>query len=73
MALGIALVIPVIRFGPRYFMLAREELSGVPHRWIDVVMDQDSQAAARILPMPMAIYSPKTLRTRFRLLLRLSV
>ena len=47
--LGIALVIPAIRFGPRYFLLARDELAGVPHRWIDVLMDQDSQAAARLI------------------------
>ncbi len=48
-ALGIALTVPAIRFGPRYFLLARDELAGVPHRWIDVLMDQDTQAAARLI------------------------
>ena len=49
-ALALALLlIPLIRFGPRYVLLARDLATGQAHRWSDVAMDQDSQAAARIV------------------------
>ncbi len=48
-ALAIALVIPVIRFGPRYAILAAEGLRGEPHAWTDTAMDRDSRAAADII------------------------
>ena len=41
-----ALLVPLIRFGPRYAVLAGDLLAGRPHHWQDVVLDQDSQAAA---------------------------
>jgi len=44
-----ALLIPAIRFGPRYAMLAAESLRGMPHNWIDTAMDRDSRAAAAIV------------------------
>ncbi|HKX00262.1 MAG TPA: hypothetical protein VJN43_21155 [Bryobacteraceae bacterium] len=47
MALALLLV-PLIRFGPRYAMLARDLAEGRPHQWADVAMDQDSRAAAQI-------------------------
>jgi hypothetical protein len=47
--LAIALLIPAIRFGPRYATLAAETLRGEPHAWTDTAMDQDSRAAARII------------------------
>jgi hypothetical protein len=43
------LLIPVIRFAPRYVILAHDLVTGVPHHWADIVLDQDSQAAARIV------------------------
>ncbi len=46
-ALGL-LLIPLIRFGPRYIVLAHDLAAGQPHNWSDVAMDQDSRAAARI-------------------------
>lgn len=42
------LVIPLIRFGPRYLLLARDLLTGQAHQWADVAMDQDSREAARL-------------------------
>ena len=45
----VLLLIPMIRFGPRYVLLARDLATGQPHRWNDVAMDQDSRAAAGIL------------------------
>jgi len=39
------LVIPLMRFGPRYILLA----SGRSHEWKDTAMDQDSQRAARMV------------------------
>ncbi len=48
-ALALALLlIPLVRFGPRYAMLARDLATGRPHAWADVAMDQDSRAAARL-------------------------
>jgi hypothetical protein len=47
-ALALALLlIPLIRFGPRYVLLARDLATGQPHQWSDVAMDQDSRAAAQ--------------------------
>jgi hypothetical protein len=43
LAIAAALLIPAIRFGPRYMELAR----GVP--WQDTAMDSESQAAGRII------------------------
>jgi hypothetical protein len=43
------LFIPLARFGPRYVALARDRITGQPHPWADVAMDQDSRAAAKIV------------------------
>jgi hypothetical protein len=43
------LLIPAVRFGPRYFLLARDLVAGQPHHWTDVALNQDSQAAAGIV------------------------
>lgn len=45
-AIGITMLVPLIRFGPRYVVLAQDLAMHRPHRWSDVVLDQDSQAAA---------------------------
>jgi hypothetical protein len=47
--LALALLVPAVRFGPRYAMLAAEDLRGSPHAWTDTAMDRDSRAAARII------------------------
>jgi hypothetical protein len=44
--LGLLLLIPLIRFGPRYVSLAYENIAGREPHWIDVAMDLDSQEAA---------------------------
>ena len=46
---GAALLIPAVRFGPRYVTLARDLAAGRPHEWVDVAMDRDSRDVARIL------------------------
>jgi hypothetical protein len=40
------LLIPLVRFGPRYVFLARDLLRGQPHQWADVALNQDSQKVA---------------------------
>jgi len=40
------LLIPLIRFGPRYVLLAEDLILGRPHHWTDVAMNQDSQEVA---------------------------
>ena len=44
----VLLLIPLVRFGPRYLILVRDLANGRPHAWNDVAMDQDSRAAARL-------------------------
>ena len=43
------LLIPLIRFGPRYLLLARDLATGRPHHWGDIAMNQDSRAVAQIV------------------------
>ncbi|MDQ2712463.1 MAG: hypothetical protein M3Y24_09595 [Acidobacteriota bacterium] len=45
--LGIALLVPLARFGPRYLMLAYDSFKGQRPHWSDVAMDLDSQNVAR--------------------------
>jgi 4-amino-4-deoxy-L-arabinose transferase-like glycosyltransferase len=45
--LALTLAIPLVRFGPRYGILARDLLTGRPHSWRDITMYQDSQQAAQ--------------------------
>jgi 4-amino-4-deoxy-L-arabinose transferase-like glycosyltransferase len=44
-----ALLVPAVRFGPRYATLAHDLLAGRPHRWADIALDQDSRAAADLV------------------------
>jgi hypothetical protein len=44
---ALALLVPLIRFGPHYLTLAFDEARGVQPRWSDVVMDLDSQDVAK--------------------------
>jgi hypothetical protein len=45
-AVVLALLIPLVRFGPRYATLSFDEVRGLQPRWADVVMDLDSQDVA---------------------------
>lgn len=45
----VLLAIPLARFGPRYLELASDFVRDRPHRWADLSMMRDSQAAARML------------------------
>ncbi len=45
--LGITLLVPLARFGPRYLLLAYDGFKRENPHWSDVVMDLDSQNAAR--------------------------
>lgn len=47
--LSLTLLVPFVRFGPRYALLARDLIAGRAHSWSDVVMYQDSQEAAQRL------------------------
>jgi len=47
-AVAALLLIPLVRFGPRYAMLARDLAAGRPHQWVDLAMDQDSRKAAAL-------------------------
>ena len=49
MVFALAFIPALVRFGPRYLILATDILRGTPHVWNDVVMDQDSRAADAIL------------------------
>ncbi|HXP84955.1 MAG TPA: glycosyltransferase family 39 protein [Bryobacteraceae bacterium] len=48
-AIAVALVIPIVRFGPRYFTLAGDSLMDVRFTWSDVALDQESRTAAILL------------------------
>ncbi len=51
-SIALLLLIPFIRFGPRYITLAIDESTDREPRWSDVVMDVDSQrAAAKVLAL----------------------
>jgi len=45
----IAALVAMIRFGPRYFLLAADDLAGRPHAWRDVALDQESRQAAALV------------------------
>jgi len=47
--LVVTALIPMIRFGPRYFLLAADDLAGRPHTWRDVALDQESRQAAALV------------------------
>ena len=42
-------LVAIVRFGPRYFLLAADDLAGRPHAWIDVALDQESRQAAAVI------------------------
>lgn len=47
---AVALAVPLVRFGPRYFQLAYEAaFAGGVHDWVDVYLDQESRRAAKVV------------------------
>lgn len=48
------LFIPLVRFGPRYVILANDLIHRREHEWRDVAMDRDSRTAARLASSRMA-------------------
>jgi len=44
-----AALVAMIRFGPRYFLLAGDDLAGRAHTWRDVALDQESRQAAALV------------------------
>lgn len=46
---AVALLLPMVRFGPRYALLAQDLMQGRPHQWRDVAMNQDSRQAALLI------------------------
>lgn len=46
LVLAALLLVPLVRFGPRYALLARDLIAGQPHQWADIAMDRDSRQAA---------------------------
>ena len=42
-------LIAMIRFGPRYFLLAADDLAGRSHPWRDVALDQESRQASALI------------------------
>jgi len=48
MAVGALLLVPLVRFGPRYALLARDRVEGQTHQWVDLDMDRDSRRAAQL-------------------------
>jgi len=49
LALVAAALVAMIRFGPRYFLLAADDLAGRAHTWRDVALDQESRQAAALV------------------------
>jgi hypothetical protein len=49
MALAALLLVPLVRFGPRYVLLARGLIESRPAQWADIAMDQDSRRAAQLV------------------------
>jgi hypothetical protein len=49
MAALLLLLIPALRFGPRYVTLAEETLHGRAHQWADLALNQQSRAAAEMI------------------------
>lgn len=46
------LLVPLVRFGPRYGELAMDLAAGRPHVWRDLAMEQDAREAAALLDGP---------------------
>jgi len=49
LAVGALLLVPLIRFGPRYVILASDLFAGRPHQWRDLAMYQDSERTALLV------------------------
>ena len=47
--LAAALLVAIVRFGPRYFLLADDDLAGRSHTWRDVALDQESRETSALI------------------------
>jgi hypothetical protein len=47
-AVGALLLVPLVRFGPRYALLACDLIARRPSVWVDTGMDRDSRRAAQL-------------------------
>ena len=47
--LAVTACLAMVRFGPRYFLLAADDLAGRPHAWRDVALDQESRQASALI------------------------
>ncbi len=45
----LSLVIPIVRFGPRYILLANDLIAGKPHHWKDLARNQTGWEIAQIV------------------------
>jgi hypothetical protein len=48
--LALLLLIPLVRFGPRYVTLANDLIHRRPHRWSDLSLSEDSKQIAKLIP-----------------------
>jgi hypothetical protein len=46
---ALLLIVPLIRFGPRYVTLAADSIKGRQSDWSDLALDEDSRAASKIV------------------------
>ncbi len=46
---AVALLVPAVRFGPRYVTLAHDLFANRRHLWADIALDDDSRAAADVV------------------------
>lgn len=56
LACAALLLVPLIRFGPRYVELAAESVRGRPHEWRDLAMFESSRKAAALLRQARAVH-----------------
>jgi hypothetical protein len=48
-AVALLLAVPLLRFGPRYLELARDQIEQRPHTWRDLALYEDCRRAAAII------------------------
>jgi hypothetical protein len=48
-AIGATLAVPLVRFGPRYVTLIRDDFARVEPDWRDIALDEESRNAAHVL------------------------
>jgi hypothetical protein len=64
-AVGALLLVPLVRFGPRYALLACDLIARRPSVWVDTGMDRDSRRAAQLARQWSALYTGLPAAARF--------